>query len=216
MPIISTLGGGSARGFGLTAGAGFVLADDTNVNLKVAHNGSNSSGTISLVSGYSATIKIYLTGDGTANGPSCCSNCGRSGSGESAVFSVVMGGDETGFSYNFSNGSNQGSDGVLSLTINGGTRNGTIVRAGSGGNNNGYGNACAADSQSGSITGSATRLSYGAFAYSGGNYYSDDYYYSPCGSSYGNGQNGYLGYGASGGCSAGSRGAIWIQYLNDY
>lgn len=217
MPIISTFGGGSARGYGRGLGAGIVLAPDTNVNLKVDHDGStNSSGTIALVDGYSATVKIYLTGDGTAGGYPCCGNCGRSASGESAVFSIVMGGDETSFSYNFSNAGNQATSGVLSLTVNGGTRNGTIVRAGSGGNHNGYGNACPASQQSSSITGSATREYFGAYAYGYGNSYNDGYYYSACGSSYGNGQNGYLGQGSAGGCGAGQRGAIWIQYLNDY
>lgn len=215
--MLSTFGGGSARGFGLQVKSNIVLADSTTMDLKVAHDGFNSSGTISLVSGYSATINVILVGDGTAAGYPYPYSCGQSAAGEYAKFSIVLGGDETNFSYNFSNGSSFAyTNGVLSLTVNGGTRNGTIIRAGSGGNHSSYANACASASQSGTITGTATRIEYGAYANSGGNSYSDGYYYGPCGSSYGNGQNGYNGYGQAGGCSDGTRGAVYIQYLNDY
>ena len=221
MPILATIGGGSSRGFGRGVGAGGpVLADDTNLNLKVSHTGNNSSGTISIVSGYAATLRIWMVGDGTPGGLQCCGNCGKSASGEYAQFDIVMGGDETSISYSFSNGSNQGASGTLSLTVNGGTRAGTVVRAGSGGPHGNYGNACPPSTQSSNITGSATRNAYGAYAISSGNYYGDGYYYTGC-AGYGNNNNGLVisgqQYGNNvGGCGAANRGAIGFQYLNDY
>ena len=217
-PMLATFGGGASRGFGRGLGPGVVLAASTSSTLQVKHlDGStyNNSGTISLLQGYAATLRVHLVGDATLGGASCCGNCGRSASGEYAQFDIVMGGDETNASYNFDNGSNQGQTGTLSLTINGGTRNGTIVRAGSGGPGASYSNACPPTSRSGTITGSATRVTYGAFGRASGNSYNDGYYYSGC-SGYGTQQNGYSGYGGYGGCSAGQRGAIFFQYLNDY
>jgi len=220
MPILATIGGGSNRGFGRGVGSsGPALADDTNLNLKISHTGSNSSGTISIVSGYSATLRIFMVGDGTSGGISCCGNCGKSASGEYAQFDIVMGGDETSISYVFGNGSNQAASDTLSLTVNGGTRAGTVVRVGSGGPGASYGNACPATTRSNNITGSATRNEFGAYGVASGNYYGDGYYYSGC-AGYGTSDNGlqignFL-YGNGGNCGAGARGAIGFQYLNDY
>ena len=221
MPTIITAGVASAKGFGF-AGGGQVLAPSTAILFaqQNASLGGNNTYSVPVLAGYSAGIYIYFVGDATAGGSSCCGNCGRSAAGEFAQFAYTCTGTETSFTLQFNLSGTNVANNIARLTVNGGTNNGKFCQVGSYNNNCGYGNAAAPTTRSSGSDASFSRVTYGAYAPGYGNYYSDGYYYSACGSSYGSGQNGYSAdghsNGASGGCSNGQTGALWIQYRNNY
>lgn len=223
MPLIISRGSASSIGFGRGQGeSGPVLAQDTSVRHKATNPtfGALGSASIPLLSNYAAGIRIYLVGDGGNPGPSCCGNCGRSSSGENASFLYTCTGLESGLTVTWNGTGTNNTDNYHEVLVNGGPNNGSFIRAGGLAGSYGYGNSCPPASRVGESSGVFTLESSGAYAESFGNYYNDDYYYSPCGSSYGNGLNGlnidsvYAGY--SGGCSPGAPGAVWLQYLNNY
>jgi hypothetical protein len=222
MPTIITRGAASTRGFGLL-GAGRVIAPDTAIRFKAGNTtlGQQSTTTISLLSGYSAGIYLYMVGDAAAAGSPCCGNCGRSASGEFAQFAYTCTGSETGLTASFNINGAGSANNILRVTVNGGANNGTYAQVGSYNTScNTYGNTAAPNSQSGSSSGVFSRVTSGAYADGNGNYYDDDYYYGPCGSSYGSGVNGYTAdsttRGQAQGCSNGTTGGVWLQYRNNY
>lgn len=221
MPTIITRGAASTRGFGLL-GAGRVIAPDTAIRYQTGNTtlGQQSTTTISLLSGYSAGIYLYMVGDATEACCICCGNCGRSASGEFAQFAYTCTGGETGLTVAFNINGNNTANNILRVTVNGGANNGTYAQVGSWNPGCGYGNSAAPTSQSGSISGVFSRVTFGAYANASGNYYTDGYYYNPCGSSYGSGVNGYTAdsttRGQAQGCSAGTTGGVWLQYRNNY
>ena len=221
MPTIITRGAASTRGFGLL-GANRVLSPDTAIRFKYGNTGLGAQGstTFSLLSGYSAGIYLYMVGDATPAGNACCGNCGRSAAGEFAQFAYTCTGAETGLSVAFNINGASSANNILRVTVNGGANNGTYAQVGSYNSACGYGNAAAPSSQSGSVSGVFSRVTFGAFAEGYGNYYDDDYFYSACGSSYGTGVNGYTADGQSrgyaGGCGSGFQGGVWLQYRNNY
>lgn len=222
MPTIITRGAASTRNFGLLGGSR-VIAPDTAIRFAASNatSGQQSTTTVSLLSGYSAGIYIYMVGDGAQAGYSFPYDCGHSSSGEYAQFAYTCTGGETGILIEFNTSGATITDNFLKATIQGGANNGAYAQVGSFAPTCGYGDARPPTTRSSSISGVFTRVTYGAYAVGQGRYYSDDYYYSPCGYSYGSAQNGYSadGYnnrGASNGCSAGTPGAVWIQYRNNY
>jgi hypothetical protein len=222
MPTIITRGAASTRGYGLL-NSSRVIAPDTAIRSAAANttSGQQSTTTVSLLSGYSAGIYIYMVGDGSAQGNSFPYDCGHSSAGEFAQFAYTCTGAETGLTVAFNINGAGSHHNILRVTVNGGANNGTYAQVGSYANSCGYGDAAPSTSRSSGSSGVFTRVTYGAYAVGEGRYYSDDYYYSPCGYSYGSGQNGYSAdtysnRGRSNGCSAGTPGAVWIQYRNNY
>lgn len=222
MPTIITRGAASTRGFGLL-GASRVIAPDTAIRYQTGNTtlGQQSTTTVSLLSGYSAGIYLYMVGDATEACCVCCGNCGRSASGEFAQFAYTCTGGETSLTVAFNiNGAGSGNN-ILRATVNGGANNGTYAQVGSFNTVCGsYSNAAAPTTRSSGSSGVFTRVTYGAYADSSGNYYDDGYYYGPCGSSYGSGNDGYTAdgrtRGQSAGCVAGNVGGVWLQYRNNY
>lgn len=217
MPILISQGAGSAKGFGFT-NKGVVLAPSTAITFVAANTatGSSSSTTYTFLAGYSAGIYIYAVGDGSQAGYYYPNACGISSSGEYAQFAYTCTGAETSLTIDWNLNGASATNNIHRFTIVGGANNGSYCQVGSYAPLYGYGNSCPPTQRSNSISPAFSRIAFGAYADSSGQYYTDDYYYPACGSSYGNGQNGYNGYGTNGGCSAGSRGAIYIQYRNNY
>lgn len=222
MPTIITAGAAAARGYGLF-GASRVIAPDTAIRFKASNTstlGQQSSTTVSLLSGYSAGIYIYMVGDATFAGPSCCGNCGRSASGEFAQYAYTCQGSETGLLVEFNISGNGVANNILKVTIQGGANNNKACYVGSFNIACGYGNAAAPTSQVSSSNVVFSKITSGAYAIGSGNYYDDNYFYTACGNSYGSGANGYSadGYtrGTYGGCQNGTVGGVWLQYRNNY
>lgn len=221
MPTIITRGSASTRAFGLLGG-GRVIAPDTAIRYQTGNTslGQQSTSTISLLSGYSAGIYLYMVGDATDACCICCGNCGRSASGEYAQFAYTCTGGETSLTVAFNINGNNTANNILRVTVNGGANNGAYAQVGSWNPGCGYGNSAAPSSRVSGSSGVFSAITSGAFAYSGGNYYTDGYYYDACGASYGSGKNGNTAdgqtRGQSGGCNAGNVGGVWLQYRNNY
>jgi len=224
MPTIITAGAAAARGYGLF-GASRVIAPDTAIRFKASNTstlGQQSSTTVSLLSGYSAGIYIYMVGDATFAGATCCGNCGRSASGEFAQYAYTCNGGETGLLVQFNISGNAIPNNILKVTIQGGANNGKACYVGSFNNacGNTYGNAAAPTSRVSSSDVVFSRITSGAYANGSGNYYTDDYFYTACGNSYGSGVDGYSADGNTrgnyGNCSNGNVGGVWLQYRNNY
>lgn len=224
MPTIITRGAASTRGFGLLGG-GRVIAPDTAIRFQAGNTtgilGQQSTTTISLLPGYSAGIYLYMVGDATEACCICCGNCGRSASGEFAQFAYTCTGSESSLTVAFNVSGANIPNNILRVTVNGGANNGTYAQVGSFNTVcGGYSNAAAPNSRVGGSSGVFSAVTSGALAYGFGNYYDDGYFYSPCGSSYGSGQNGYTAdgqtRGGTGVCNPGQVGGVWLQYRNNY
>ena len=217
MPIISTRAAASASGFGFGGGRR-VLAPSTAITLMASNPARGSTGTATYVAlaGYAASITFYMVGDGSQGGYYYPYDCGHSSSGEFSQFKYVATGAETSYSITWNLDGTGTTNNRHRLQVVGGANNGASAFVGSSAASCAYGDAAPPTSRSGESSAAFTRQSYGAYAVGVGRYYSDDYYYSPCGYSYGTGVNGYSGYGAAGGCSAGGSGAMFIKYNNDY
>lgn len=216
MPIITTRAAASASGFGFWS-SGKVLAPSTVVTLMASNLTTGTAGTATYpaLAGYAASITFYMVGDGSQAGNNFPYDCGRSSSGEFAQFTYAATGQETSYSITW-NLDVSGTGRRHRLMVVGGPNDGASAFVGSSAPSCGYGDAAPPVSRSGESSTLFIRQSYGAYGVGQGRYYSDNYYYAPCGYSYGTAYNGYNGYGAGGGCGGGSPGAMYIKYNNDY